>query len=160
MPHFPGYYHEKHSQHVEQVRSEIVNQMQSFQRDMLEELRRMTRNIEKTNSRISDVSMEVSYIRSQVDALVLHLLLPVFTLQKINEAIDELAKYCDVLDKRQSSLDGVKSSLNADIAPVMSRLAKMFPDRSPDTDSFPRVTVSTTEYEEKSGADEMKGNPA
>ena len=155
MPHFPAYYYGRHSEQVERLRSDIINQMQSFQRDMLEEMRRMTRNIEKTNSRISDVSIEIGHIRRQVDALVLHLLLPALPLQKINEAIDELAKYCDVLDKRQSSLDGVKKSLNTDIAPVISRLTKIFPDRSPDTDSFPRVTVSTLEYREEPSADGM-----
>lgn len=158
MAHTPGYYHKQHSQHVEQVRSDIIVQMQSFQRDVLEEMRKMTRSIEKTNIRITNVSMEIEHIRRQVDALVLHLLLPAFPLQKINEAIDELAKYCDVLDKRQSSLNGAKEALYTDISPAISKLAKMFPDRSPDTDSLARVTVSPIEYREELSADEMLDN--
>lgn len=155
MPHTPGYYHKQHSQHVEQVRSDIIVQIQSFQRDILEEMRKMTRSIEKTNIRITNISMEIEHMRRQVDALVLHLLLPTFPLQKINEAIDELAKYCDVLDKRQSSLNGAKEALYTDMAPAISKLAKMFPDRSPDTDSLARVTVSPIEYREEPSADEM-----
>ena len=143
MPHFPAYYHERHSEQVERLRSEIINEMQ-----------KISRSIDKTNNRISEVSIEMRHMRSQIDALVVHLLLPDLPIQKINEAIREVTQYHDILEKRQSSFNNARQTLTVDIERFIASLMKLMPTSQQNTDGLIKIDVPLQRYEEHS-ADEM-----
>ena len=129
MPYFSSYHHIKHSQQLEQMRTEVRSQVQSFQQIMLEEMRKVLKGIEReqshTNAMYTEVlrlKEEVKQIHKQVDELVIHLLLPDLPLQKISEAIAEITNYHVILQKRKHSFDAMQQESSAAIANFASAL--------------------------------------
>jgi uncharacterized coiled-coil DUF342 family protein len=140
MPHFPSYYHREHSHQVEQLRSDIHSDihsnLQTFQDKVLDKMREISKKLDREFDYTREIASEVSQMHKQIDALVMHLLPPELPLQKIKEALKEIAEYHEMLQKIQHSLDNKQYAFYTEIARLSSAFTALAPIR-PDTDKLP-----------------------
>lgn len=126
-PHLPSHYHLKQSQQVEQVRREVSEQIQSFQQSMIEEIRKNRKQNYEMHMEVRQLKEEMRQMQKQIEALVLHLLLPELSLKKIQEAISDVVEYHGGLQKRQDAFDTMRFGLTSEITKLASVLTSLIP---------------------------------
>jgi signal recognition particle GTPase len=129
-PHLPSHYHLKQSQQVEQIRREASDQIQSFQQTVLEEIRKNRKQNYEMHMEVRQLKEEMRQMQKQIEALVLHLLLPDLSLKKIQEAISDITEYHGGLQKRQDAFDTMRFGLTSEITKLSSALTLLI---SPET---------------------------
>lgn len=136
MPHFPSYYHREHSQQVDQLHSDIHGDLQIFQDKVLDKMREISKRLDREFDHTREIASEVRQMHKQIDSLVMHLLPPELPLQKMKEALKEIAEYHEMLQKIQHSLDNKQYAFYTEIARLSSAFTSLAPVR-PDTDKLP-----------------------
>jgi hypothetical protein len=101
---------------------------------------------------------EMKQIHTQVDALVVHLLMPDLPLQKIREAIVGITEYHTILQKREQSLYNTRQMLIPEITRFISALEALVSSPQPITDGHLKSVPSSPVYESEASPESTTEN--